>query len=52
MSAVHALLGQASKGRTREYAEPSRSCEQRARTAAVFVALTLAPPDIAAGDEA
>lgn len=34
------------KGRTREYAEPSHNCAQRARMAAVFVALTLAPPDI------
>jgi len=34
------------KGRTREYLDASRNCEQRARMAAVFVALTLAPPDI------
>jgi hypothetical protein len=39
------------RGRTREYVEASRNCEQRARMAAVFVALTLAPPDIAVLDE-
>jgi hypothetical protein len=35
------------KGRVREYTDSARDCGQRARTAAVFVALTLAPPDIA-----
>jgi hypothetical protein len=35
------------KGRIREYADESRDCAKRARVAAVFVALTLAPPDIA-----
>src|SRR5664279_1629553 len=35
------------KGRTREYSDELRDCAKRARVAAVFVALTLAPPDIA-----
>jgi hypothetical protein len=35
------------KGRVREYTDNARDCGQRARIAAVFVALTLAPPDIA-----
>ena len=35
------------KGRLREYSDSARDCAQRARTSAVFVALTLAPPDIA-----
>jgi len=34
------------KGRTREYTDESRDCAKRAQVAAVFVALTLAPPDI------
>ena len=39
------------KGRVREYTDESRDCAKRARVAAVFVALTLAPPDIGASDE-
>jgi hypothetical protein len=35
------------KGRTREYTDEAHDCARRARVAAVFVALTLAPPDIA-----
>jgi hypothetical protein len=34
------------KGRTREYADETRDCGARARAAAVFVALTLAPSQI------
>jgi hypothetical protein len=37
--------------KTRDYADTARDCSQRARVAAVFVALTLAPPDIADLDE-
>jgi hypothetical protein len=36
--------------RTREYDDESRDCVRRARVAAVFVALTLAPPDIGLPD--
>ncbi len=36
------------KGRVREYTDEARDCAKRARVAAVFVALTLAPPDIGA----
>lgn len=39
------------KGRVREYTDESRDCAKRARVAAVFVALTLAPPDIGASEE-
>ena len=35
------------KGRAREYSDVAHDCARRARTSAVFVALTLAPPDIA-----
>ncbi len=38
------------KGRTREYTDEMRDCAKRARVAAVFVALTLAPPDIGSSD--
>lgn len=38
------------KGRTREYTDEMRDCAKRARVAAVFVALTLAPPDIGSAD--
>lgn len=34
------------RGRIREYSDERRDCVRRARVAAVFVALTLAPPDI------
>lgn len=34
------------KDKSREYLDNSRNCAERARMAAVFVALTLAPPDI------
>jgi hypothetical protein len=34
------------RGRTREYLDAARDCKERTRTAAVFVALTLAPPEI------
>ncbi len=39
------------KGRVREYTDESRDCAKRARVAAVFVALTLAPPDIGASED-
>jgi hypothetical protein len=39
------------KGRVREYTDETRDCAKRARVAAVFVALTVAPPDIGAPDE-
>jgi hypothetical protein len=35
------------RGRKREYADDARDCAKRARVSAVFVALTVAPPDIA-----
>jgi hypothetical protein len=35
------------RGRKREYADAPRDCAKRARVSAVFVALTVAPPDIA-----
>ena len=38
------------KERTREYTDETRDCGKRARVAAVFVALTLAPPDIGSPD--
>ena len=38
------------KGRTREYTDETRDCAKRAQVAAVFVALTLAPPDIGSSD--
>lgn len=34
------------KGRRREYSDDERNCAKRAHVAAVFIALTLAPPDI------
>lgn len=34
------------KGRSREYTDITRDCTKRARVAAVFVAMTLSPPDI------
>ncbi len=39
------------KESAREYTDESRDCAKRARVAAVFVALTLAPPDIGILDE-
>jgi hypothetical protein len=38
-------------GKTRDYADNARDCTERARIAAVFVGLTLAPPDIAGANE-
>lgn len=38
-------------GRTRDYDDEGRDCIRRARVAAVFVALTLVPPDIYAPDQ-
>jgi hypothetical protein len=38
------------RGRRREYADEARDCAKRARVSAVFVALTVAPPDIALPD--
>jgi hypothetical protein len=38
------------RGRKREYADDARDCSKRARVSAVFVALTVAPPDIALPD--
>jgi hypothetical protein len=35
------------RGRKREYADEAHDCSKRARVSAVFVALTVAPPDIA-----
>jgi hypothetical protein len=35
------------RGRRREYEDGARDCSKRARVSAVFVALTVAPPDIA-----
>jgi hypothetical protein len=35
------------RGRRREYVDDARDCAKRARVSAVFVALTVAPPDIA-----
>jgi hypothetical protein len=35
-------------GQTREYADPARDCEERARIAAVFAAITMEPPEVAA----
>jgi hypothetical protein len=34
----------AALGQTREYADPARDCDERARAAAVFIALALNPP--------
>jgi hypothetical protein len=34
-------------GQTREYEDPARDCEERARVAAVFAAITLEPPEVA-----
>jgi hypothetical protein len=38
------------RGRRREYSDESKDCPKRARVSAVFVALTVAPPDIALPD--
>jgi hypothetical protein len=35
-------------GQTREYEDPVRDCEERARVAAVFAAMILEPPEVAA----
>jgi len=40
------------RGRSRDYPDESRDCAKRARVAAVFVGLTLAPPEIGTVEEA
>jgi hypothetical protein len=35
-------------GQTRDYADPIRDCDERARVAAVFAAMTIEPPEVAA----
>jgi len=40
-----------SAARTRTFRDPTRDCDQRARFAAVFIVLTLLPPELALGVE-